>query len=89
MKKVFVKGFALAAVVALSFTNVSCEQKPADTDIEVINEEGVDNAEANLNEAVDQLQETTDSAAAIVDEAADNVEAAADNTAEQAQDAVQ
>lgn len=87
MKKVFVKGFALAAVVALSFTNISCEQKPNEE--AVTTEEAVDNAEANMDEAVDQMQEATDSAAAIVDEAVDNVEAAADNTAEQAQEAAQ
>ena len=27
MKKVFVKGIALATIVAFSFANVSCEQK--------------------------------------------------------------
>ena len=44
MKKVFVKGFALLAVVALSFANISCEQKAEET-VETT-EEGVEGAEA-------------------------------------------
>lgn len=43
MKKVFVKGFALLAVVALSFANISCEQKAEET-VETT-EEGVEGAE--------------------------------------------
>ena len=81
MKKVFVKGFALAAIVALSFANISCEQKPAEE--EVTTEENVENAEANLEEAVDQMQEATDSTAANVEEAAEEVKDAAATEAAQ------
>src|SRR5690606_33683053 len=83
MKKVFVKGFALAAVVALSFTNISCETKT--------NEEQVEDAAADATEAADAAAEAADAAAATdaavegaTDAAADATEAAADATQEAA-----
>ncbi|NLN33525.1 MAG: hypothetical protein GX159_08020 [Flavobacteriaceae bacterium] len=81
MKKVFVKGFALLAVVGLSFTNIACEQK-ADTTIEAAADEAVENADATLESAEDAVDaaitEGEEAGAEALDNAAEGVEAAAD-----------
>ncbi len=63
MKKVFVKGFAFAAVVALSFTNISCEQKPEEN-VEAAAEDAVEAAEAANEAAVDANEAAVDAAEA-------------------------
>ncbi len=88
MKKVFVKGFALLAVVALSFTNIACEQKTAEENVEATAEDAVEAAEAateEATEAVDAAATATEEAAGTaVEGAAEGVEAAADATADAA-----
>lgn len=90
MKKVFVKGFALLAVVALSFTSISCEQKTTEENVEAAAEEATeaaDNAVEAAGEAVDAAATATEATAAEgVEAAAEGVEAAADATQEAAAD---
>ncbi|MET3730614.1 hypothetical protein [Moheibacter stercoris] len=83
MKNVFVKGFALLAVVALSFANVSCEQKPAAEEaVEAAADATTEAAEATVEAA----EATADAAGeAVVDGANTAVEAAADATVDAAQ----
>jgi len=88
MKKVFVKGFAFAAVVALSFANISCEQK-AEESVEAAAEDAVEAADAAGDaaaEAGDAAVEATEAAAEATGEA---VEAAAENVDAAATEAVE
>lgn len=81
MKNVFVKGFALLAVVALSFANVSCETK-TEENVEAAADATVEAAEATV-EAADATVEAAGEA--VVDGANATVEAAAEATQDAAQ----
>lgn len=82
MKNVFVKGFALLAVVALSFANVSCETKTTEENVEAAADATVEAAEATV-EAADATVEAAGEA--VVDGANATVEAAAEATQDAAQ----
>lgn len=81
MKKVFVKGLALAFIAGLSFTNISCDSQPQDTPATI--EENLENAEANLDEATENLEdaatEAQEGAEEAIDTAVENLEDAAAN----------
>lgn len=75
MKKVFVKGIALATFVAFSFANVSCDA-PADKPETL--DEAIENAEAVIDETEAKVDEVTEEAKAEIDEAVEGVEATAE-----------
>lgn len=88
MKKVFLKGIALATIVAFSFANVSCEQK-TETSVEAASEE-LEAAEAHLDATVEDAQQaTTEEAIDANVEAVEDATDATQDAAEDVKDAVQ
>ena len=80
MKNVFVKGFALLAVVALSFANVSCETKTeenveaaADATVEAAGEAVVDGANATVEAAAEATQDAAQATEAAANEVKEEV----------------
>ncbi|MDX9705418.1 MAG: hypothetical protein RBT46_06890 [Weeksellaceae bacterium] len=86
MKKVFVKGIALATIVAFSFANVSCDA-PADKPETV--DEAIENAEATIDEAEAKVEEVTEEAKAEIDEATEGVQEKAEEVEAKVEEAAQ
>jgi hypothetical protein len=89
MKNVFVKGFALLAVVALSFANVSCETKTeenVDASVEAAADATAEAAEATVDAAEATADAAVEGAEGAVEAAADATVDAANATADAAQE---
>lgn len=87
MKKVSLKGFAIAVILTFSLVNISCDQK-TETSMEQIAEENLEAAEINLDEAQDAVEASKDSTIQATSETVDSAINATQAATEDVKDAI-
>lgn len=87
MKKITLKGFAIAIILTFFVGNISCNQK-TETSMEQIAEENLEAAEINLDEAQDAIEASKYSTVQATSETVDSAINATQAATEDVKDAI-